>query len=486
MEYRRAYWDEYPDRYLVERHEREIFPLLRQRYLFADVKEFLLYDFYALEGFVNEDVFAFSNRVGDKRSLVVYHNKYAVAKGWIRSSVAYSVKTGPAGERSLVQKNLGEGLGLDNDPARYVIFRDQFTGLEYIRSSRELFEKGLYAELEAYKCHVFLDFHQVIDNEWHQYAQLTEYLNGRGVPNIEEALKEIFLQPVHYPFRELVNAGMFRWIIQNRVAGPTFDGQNYQTALEEVEGKTLHLLQEIKQLIQGQGDETDIAAGLRQKLEVILQLPALDHYLSKPDSPEYTQALEYLSSKKEDDPLVWGTMLGWLFTHNLGAIAGSASPDSLAEVSRSWIDEWLFGKILAGALHDLGIDDASSWRAVALIKILVMHTVSALPAAVKDKTKAAASSQAYRLLETWLRDSEVQRFIGVNRYQDVLWFNKESFDNLAWWMFTVQIIEICANPALTPDEAGKAILACYDLIQHIRQAEDASGFQVEKLLNAVK
>ncbi|MGE5221536.1 MAG: alpha-amylase family glycosyl hydrolase, partial [Omnitrophica WOR_2 bacterium] len=35
MEYRRAYWEESPDPYLVERHEREIFPLLRKRYLFA-------------------------------------------------------------------------------------------------------------------------------------------------------------------------------------------------------------------------------------------------------------------------------------------------------------------------------------------------------------------------------------------------------------------------------------------------------------------
>ena len=32
MEYRVAYWDEIPDGYLVERHEREIFPLLRQRW----------------------------------------------------------------------------------------------------------------------------------------------------------------------------------------------------------------------------------------------------------------------------------------------------------------------------------------------------------------------------------------------------------------------------------------------------------------------
>jgi len=47
MEYRRAYWDEQPDPWLVERHEREISPLLHRRYLFAGVDDFLLYDFFA-------------------------------------------------------------------------------------------------------------------------------------------------------------------------------------------------------------------------------------------------------------------------------------------------------------------------------------------------------------------------------------------------------------------------------------------------------
>ena len=37
MEYRRAYRDEQPDGWLVERHEREIFPLFHRRYLFAEV-----------------------------------------------------------------------------------------------------------------------------------------------------------------------------------------------------------------------------------------------------------------------------------------------------------------------------------------------------------------------------------------------------------------------------------------------------------------
>src|SRR4029078_10762810 len=49
MEYRRAYYEERPDGWLVARHEREISPLLHRRALFADVRDFLFYDFYTDE-----------------------------------------------------------------------------------------------------------------------------------------------------------------------------------------------------------------------------------------------------------------------------------------------------------------------------------------------------------------------------------------------------------------------------------------------------
>lgn len=43
-----------PDEYLIARHEREIFPLLKRRYLFAEVDNFYLYDFITLENKVDE------------------------------------------------------------------------------------------------------------------------------------------------------------------------------------------------------------------------------------------------------------------------------------------------------------------------------------------------------------------------------------------------------------------------------------------------
>jgi 4-alpha-glucanotransferase len=204
MEYRRAYMDEQPDAELVGRHEREIFPLMKRRYVFAEVRNFLLYDLYTPEGHVNENVFAYSNSSGAslaepaERGLVVYNNKYDGAQGWIRTSAACSVKTGQGDERTLVRKCLGEGLGLHADGRYFCIYRDHVTDLEYIRDSKQICDQGLYVELGGFKYQVLLDFREVEDVAGH-YARLAARLAGRGVPvsagGIEGALQEMLKPP---------------------------------------------------------------------------------------------------------------------------------------------------------------------------------------------------------------------------------------------------------------------------------------------------
>lgn len=474
MEYRRAYWDEHPSDYLVQRHEREIFPLLRRRYLFAGVENFLLYDLFTPEGYVNEDVFAYSNRYGDERGLVVYHNKYASARGWIRPSVGYSVKTGNGDERKVIQKNLGEGLELNGDGNHFCIFRDHVTGLKYIRNSKEFFEKGPYVELGAFKYHVFLNFREVQDNEWHQYAHLTAYLDGRGVPNIEETLREVFLRPIHIPFKELVNAKMFQKLMDARVTKA--DGRLDEKLMVEIEGKMSRLLPQLKHFSEGSGEEEVLAKEVRHKSEAILQLPILENRFPFPESRKYQAASRHIKAILADDMFVWGSLLNWLFIHSLGKII---SEKEYEQQSRSWIDQWLFGKIIAGALQDFGLEETSAWHAVAVIKVLTSHQRW-------FDLQTPKKVQTYKVLESLLKDNELQQFLQVNRYQGVLWFNKESFEQLLDWMLLLAVIDITADPTRSEAEVAKIILERYDVVQKLHRAEQKSAYQMEKLLEAVK
>jgi len=419
-------------------------------------------------------VFAYSNRAGDERSLVVYHNKFATARGWIKSSVAYSVKAGGDGDRTLVQRTLGEGLGLRDDGRHFYVFRDHITGLEYIRNGRDMTENGLYVELDAYKCQVFLDWREVQDNEWHQYAHLADYLGGRGVPSIEEALREVFLQPVHYPFKELVNAGTFRRLMDSRVTelDEPLDGD----LLIEIQEKTLHLLREMKEFTGGDEDVTGIAQEIQYKLEASLQLPALDRRFPLTRSRKYKAAVETVGDHLDDDAAAWGTLLAWVFTHALGKVV---SDEDFAAQGRSWMDEWLLGKLVAGALQDLGLDEGAAWWAVSTVKILINHQGW-------HETDAPASERVSQILISWLKDSEVQQLLRVNRYGGVLWFNHETFEALRTWMLTMAAVEISADPERAPESVARDIVACYDVVKKLRQAEEASEYQVVKLIEAAK
>ncbi len=468
MEFRRAYWDEWPNEWLVARHEREIFPLLHRRHIFAEAHDFLLYDFFAPEGHVNEDVFAYSNRCGDERGLVVYHNKFSTARGWVRQSAAFAVKT-PDGKK-LMQRSLGEGLGLHHDGNYYTIFREHLSGLEFIRSSQELCERGMYIELDAYKCQVFLDFREVCDNVWRHYGHLHAYLNGRGVPSIDEALRETFLRPIHGPLKELANAGMFNYLLASRVTAPAEDV--HSAVLDEVEGKALTLLRVIKGFAGGSGDEVAIAAELRAQLAALLRLPIFSRCFPLPGDGEYADAMALLADGLTDDAATWGTLFGWLIVHALGKVAAEAA---FEEQSRGWIDEWLLGRMLGGALRDLGLDEGGSWRAVATIALLTTH-----------QRWFTAAESPHQVLTRWLEDHEVQRFLRINRHQGVLWFNKESFERLLWWMQAIAAIALSADPALSSEEVAREMLACSRILAQLRHAEEDSDFQVERLLDAAQ
>ena len=460
MEYRRAYWDEQPDGDLVARHEREIFPLLQRRHLFAEVEHFLLYDLFTPEGHVNEDVFAYSNRSGEERGLVVYHNKYAYARGWIRTSVGYAGKTGKGDERTLMQKNLGEGLGLNPADDHFTIFRDHVTGLEYIRNNRELFDKGLYVELGAYEYHVFLDFRQVRDDASRQYADLAAYLEGRGAPSVDEALREVFLRPIHLPFKEVVNAGVLRQLLDSRLSDP--DGRLNSDMLDGVEQKLLPLLRAVKQFSRGSGDEVVLAREIRKRLEAALQLSVLAN-------KEVADALKANS----DDPRLWAVLFGWVFVHDLGKMAGGTD---FAQRGRSWMEEWQLGKVLAGAFRDLGLDETAAWRAVRLIGLLTSHQRW-------FEAEAAPERRAYRVLESLLKDGEVQQFLQINRYQDVLWFTGEAFDELQRGLFLTAVIQTIAEPQRPVSDE---ILTHYSVIQDFQRAAQKAEYRVEKLLEGVK
>lgn len=191
MEYAKAYYDEQPDDELVGRHYREIFPIMKKRPLFAEVSNFFLYDLFGGDGHVNENVFAYSNRRGHETALVVYNNCYERASGTIHRSAGYR------SEGAIRQSSLVEGLLLSGEHGSFVLFREHTSGLEFIRSYRELADWGLFIALDGYRYNLFTDFYEVKSTALLPYDRLAALLDGRGVPSVREEALRLSLAPLH-------------------------------------------------------------------------------------------------------------------------------------------------------------------------------------------------------------------------------------------------------------------------------------------------
>ena len=199
MEYRKAYRDEVASTWLIQRHERQIFPLLRRRRLFAGAANFRLFDFEIPPGRASDDVFAFSNREGDERALVVFHNRGAITRGRIRSALPVA-----GGSDEKARGGVAEILGIELSGPPLVACRDLVQGTEHLLIARDLVRRGLELELGPYRCHVFADFRGREDDPQGRLMALARALAGRGVPSLDESLREPELAAVLAPFRELI------------------------------------------------------------------------------------------------------------------------------------------------------------------------------------------------------------------------------------------------------------------------------------------
>jgi len=197
MEYRRAYRDEVEDAGFVAWHEQVIFPLLRRRHLFAGCEAFALYDFVE-DGATHEDVFAYSNRSGGERSLVLYNNAHSAVAGTLRVAVPHNV--GTAEEPELATGTLTTALQLRDDADVFYGFRELRDGLWYLRSGAELARAGLRWSLAGYGCAVLLDFTEYVDHDG-RWARLRQHFGDSGVLDLAAAQRDLEPAPQPVPGR---------------------------------------------------------------------------------------------------------------------------------------------------------------------------------------------------------------------------------------------------------------------------------------------
>ena len=464
MEYRRAYYDEHPTGWLVDRHEREIVPLLHKRHLFSEAENFLLYDFERDGGGVDENVFAYSNGRGGERALIVVHNKYSETRGRIRMSAATAVKTGSGGDtRTLVRKSLGEGLALSGDPALWLIFKDRISGLEFIRNCREICETGLFVELGAYKFKVFMDFRTIRESADGRYARLTAELRGGGVPDVESAARGMGTKALREAFRELVHPGFLRWLAEKRVVpGATPD----PAAGDQVFGNAAGVRSALSET-EGAGPK-DVArfdpSAVRRDFEAILQLPILTERFPRSKSRKYAAAASFLLTTLELEPAAWSVLFCWAAVRRFDkGLAGEAG----------------LRKVIAEALRESGMSAGNVEPAVAEIFALAdLHDWA--------KQKGTLKKRAALLAAAMFDDDAARQALGVNEYQGVVYFSKEAFEQMLRDLLAVAATGLTADPAGSKEAASSAVVSAFGVVDKLLAAGTESGYRVETLLKSLE
>jgi glycosidase len=476
MEYRRAYHDEQPDPWLVARHEREICPLLHRRHLFAEVRDFLLFDFYADRGHVNEDVFAYSNSSGGDRALVVFNNRYASTRGWIRTSCAYAEKT-PGGGKHLRQRTLGEGLGLA-DLSLLVAYRDAINGLEYLHRASDLNERGLQLELRAYQSHVFLDFHHLRDDDAHPWSRLCDSLAGRGVSSLEEALKLLQLEPLHQALQALIESATVETLTDCAALN---DGPERTVrigaVLETIRERSGDLLMEVGRYCarrpndlraaQGAGDlpsrVAEAQAWLVHRLECALRLPGI-YRASRAHWPAEAHAVLPLGETNVPRDMVvsvWSAVLAWCL---LEAMGRALDPEKAETVASELFHALRLRQPMAGAFAAPAQPDEQHWRAAARVRASFAHP--------------SYSTAPY----SWLHDPDVAWLVGVHEHQGVSYAVKEDFAQLLWWMPLRDLLDLAGEKR--PDFEQLASLE--EGIAHRMDVMAQAGYRTEALEDSLE
>jgi hypothetical protein len=476
MEFKRARMDEHPNEGLIARHQHEIAPLLKNRRLFAESHNFLLYDFWNDHGTVDENVFAYSNRLGDQRGLIVYNNTYGSTRGTIHISAAFMDK----GSGELKQRSLADGLGVSFDDSLIFAYRDTAHGLEYLLRATDIHHRGLSFELRGFQYATLVHWRELRSSADQPWDRLCDALHGDGVYSVDEALTRLRLQPLHDALHQVINAGIACSFAE--VAGK--EAQQYIARVRKERAATT-APDKTKELPKPQSIELpDEHAAIDSRLHTFIERS--QHFFDRalelmpPEDRETLQASAEKPANEEaipsnvnhsfkneceawataalhlplleqtfstawpasvrdmlpsDEPGIsleqtWAPVLAWILLR-------SFSPQG---ISAEVFDKLMLRAALAETFSSLGMEGERAWQAAARVRALLAHP---------DLPSDLLNSEAF-----WA-DHDIRWLTGVNDSSGTTYFNKEQFEELLSWVQLPALLAIARHDKFKPSAIDK-------------------------------
>jgi hypothetical protein len=139
----------------------------------------------------------------------------------------------------------------------------------------------------------------------------------------------------------------------------------------------------------------------------------------------------------------------------------------------SWLDEWQLGRMIVQVFQNEGIKKEEAEKNLLLLKITIL-----IQEWFASNRNLSTSSFVKRLLSL----QEIRQYLQINRYEDILWFNKESFTELLWWLKTIAIVSESVKTNLSSSAVIETSIAVDQTLRKLKKAADYSDYRVEQLL----
>ncbi|HEX3436274.1 MAG TPA: alpha-amylase family glycosyl hydrolase, partial [Pseudacidobacterium sp.] len=510
MEFKQARLNEHPDEWLVARHQHDIAPLLKKRWLFAESFHFVLYDFWTDYGTVDENVFAYSNQRDGERALILYNNRYNSTHGTIHVSAASMDKA----DGRLRQRSLADGLALPSDDSVILAYRDGARNLEYLRRVTDLRHHGLRLDLRGYQYAVLLDWRELRPSAEQPWDALCDALHGEGVYSVDEALIKLRLRPLHDALRQAiscVNLELLAEIALKQEVKPGVPREDQRTPItlrkqpsEKAVAKStepesmlanidprLSGLNKISRLVFERATDYftpedrevmknvaasrthDVSADRSEDAEgapvdpkdsyskaydtimtAAIQLPRLERSFST----AWPAAVRYMLPSNEQGISVeqtWGPVLAWIILRSFPT----------EEIGTSLFDRLHLRSALAEVFSSLGMEGEKAWSAAAQVRALLSY--------------ADTSAESMFGSEEFWADPDIRWLTGINESSGKTYFNKEQFEELLCWFQLPALVEIAGQDS----DESKSIRKLEAAISHVLRAAEEAGYDLNLYLD---
>jgi hypothetical protein len=205
-----------------------------------------------------------------------------------------------------------------------------------------------------------------------------------------------------------------------------------------------------------------------KKFRYLIQINDLDSLFEIKSSASIRAAFDFLNKNSPSPSL----LAIWLSVSKIGQLQDE---NYTSIISLSWLDEFLLSKLIEQSLQHEGYDEYSSSRLILLIKILIL-----IPNWLEEYNNNPGSA-----IQSLFQYQEIQKYIMINKYQDILYFHYESLIELLAAFYASAVLDISLRDKTKKTEIKKKLVDWHSEIEKLIKVAGKNSCKVYPTIDAI-